>query len=376
MLINLVFVIVLTILIVVLILILKHRCDVEMVRLKKRRQRHYLARTEERERREHHHRVSQAQPEIFSVHSEAFPLSEVRTKVNSASRATAKPTFERHPELGLCQIDETYRFEVKAVKRALVDMPPNFSAIKQWQNLIGGVFDQERCGSCWSFSCCSSFTDRLRIKSDGKKLPDGDFISPSQLAACMKCGTDNICPKVCEGNYLDDVFQYVVEHGAVSQSMVDKHTKHGTEYICMDYKALGVKPYKARSKYRVNILPPGQLNTPENLALNENAIMQEIFEHGPIAAILQIYIPPDKRNFYVHQSGVYGYDWKSLPKETDGYHAINILGWAEDIIDGKVVKSWIIRNSWSEKWGSNGYAKVVRGINFGMLEADCWALEI
>lgn len=375
MLINLVFIIVLIILILVLILILKRNRDREVVNLKRRRHRYYEARKAERDRREHHFSVSQPRPQLFSENVEV-PVQQ-KTKVKSSNRATAKPTFERHPELGLCSVDETYRFEVKAgQKRSLVDLPKNFSAIKQWVNMIGGIFDQERCGSCWSFSCCSSFTDRLRIKSNGAALKDGDFISPSQLAACMKCGTDNVCPKVCEGNYLDDVFQYVVDKGAVAQSDVDKYTKHGTEYICMDYKALGVKPYKAKSKYRVNILPPGQLTTPENLALNENAIMEEIFKHGPVAAILQIYVPPDKRNFYLHQKGVYGYGWKDVPKETDGYHAINILGWSEEIIDGKIVKSWLIRNSWSEKWASNGMAKILRGVNFGMIEADCWALEV
>jgi C1A family cysteine protease len=373
--INLVFIIVLIILILVLILILKRQHDREAVNLKRRRHRYYEARKAERDRREHHFSVSQPRPQLFSENVEV-PLQH-KTKVKSSNRATAKPTFERHPELGLCQVDSTYRFEVTATnKKALVDLPPNFSAIKQWSGMIGGIFDQERCGSCWSFCATSCLTDRIRIKSGGSKLQNGDFISPSQLAACMKCGTDNVCPKVCEGNYLDDVFQYLVDNGAVAQSSVDKYTKHGTEYMCMDYKAFGVTPYKAKSKYRVNILPPGQLNTPENLALNENAIMQEIFEHGTIGGILQIFVPPDKRNFYLHQKGVYGYGWKEMPKETDGYHAINIIGWGEDVIDDKVVKFWIIRNSWSEKWGSSGFAKILRGVNFGMIEADCWALSV
>jgi hypothetical protein len=372
MLINLVFIIVLIILILVLILILKRNRDREIVDLKRRRHRYYEARKAERDRREHHFSVSQPRPPLFTPHDESRVIV-VRPKVKASNKDSAKPTFERHPELGLCQVDSTYKFEVKASKKTLVDLPKSFSAIKQWENLIG-VFDQERCGSCWSMSLSTCFTDRIRIKSKGAQLANGDYISPFQLAACMKCGVNNVCPKVCEGNYLDDVFQYVVDHGALSQSQVDKHSQHGTEYICFDYKEAGLKPYKALEKYRVNILPPGQLNTPENLALNENAIMDEVFRNGSIGAILQIYVPPDKRNFYLHQKGVYGYGWKDVPKETDGYHAINIIGWGFDVIDGKEVKYWLIRNSWGPGWASQGFAKILRGANFGMIEADCWAI--
>lgn len=375
MLINVIFVVVLVILIIVLVLILKHKRDAAVIRLKRSRERHYSARKEDRDRRDHHYRVTQPRPEIFTVHTES-PV-QIKLPVKTSNRATAKPTFERHPELGLCDVDQTYRFEVKASKKSLVDLPPNFSAIKQWGGLISGVVDQERCGLCWAAAQAACFTDRIRIKSKGAKLTNGDYISPWHLAACMKCGTNNVCPKVCEGNYLDDVFQYAVDQGCLAQSDIDKHGPHVSDFLCLDYKALGITPYKAKSKYRVNILPPGQLNTPENLALNENAIMEDIFNNGPLACIIQVYVPPDKRNFYVHQEGVYGYGWKSMPKETDGYHAVNMVGWATDIIDGKPVKSWIIRNSWGASWGASyGFAKILRGVNFGMCESDCWGLEV
>lgn len=374
MILNLALVIILVILIIVVILIMKYRFDVQAARLRKRRYAHYLARKEARDRRERHYRVNQPRPEIFSAHFE--PPVQIKIPVKSSIKDNAKPTFERHPELGSCAVDDSYRFEVKGHRKSMVDLPKNFSAIKQWEGKIVGVFDQERCGVCWGTTLASCFTDRIRIKSNGTKLQDGDYISPWHLAACMKCGTNNVCPKVCEGNYLDDVFQYAVDHGAISQHDIDKHSSQGTEYLCMDYKAFGIKPHKAKSKYRVNILPPGQLNTPENLALNENAIMQEIFEHGTVGAIIQVFVPPDSRNFYAHQQGVYGYGWKALPKETDGYHAITVLGWGVDEVDGKEVKYWIIRNSWSDKWGSSGFAKILRGANFGMIESDVWGLEI
>ena len=289
------------------------------------------------------------------------------------------PTFAR----AFNAADDTYesenpRFEVMASVKTPVDLPANFSAIKEWGAMIIGVYDQERCGSCWAFAVSSSFTDRIRIKSKGKYLANGDYLSPFHLAACIKCGKDNACPRVCEGNYLDDVMQYCVDKGAYAQSDIDKYAAEGesTQYVCIDLESNGVNAWKGSKKYRVNVLPPGQLNTPSNLKLNERAIMEEIYKNGTIACIFKVYVPQDKRNFYLYESGIYGYGWTSEPTETDGYHAINIVGWGEDIIDGKTAKYWIIRNSWGSDWGTNnGFAKILRGENFGMIEADCWAIE-
>lgn len=275
------------------------------------------------------------------------------------------------------------RFEVKASNRKKSDLPKAFSAIKEWEGMITGVYDQERCGSCWAFSTCSTLTDRIKIKSKGKALPDGDYISPFQLATCMKCGTDNVCPKVCEGNYLDDVLEYLVQTGAVAQSDVDRHVAsnaklnedNATGYECFDYKAIGAKIWKGTKKYRVNLFPPGLLVNAANLKKNEEAMMQEIMDHGPIVTIFKIYVPNDSRNFYFYKSGIYGQGWKDEPKQTDGYHAMSIVGWGEEIIDSKPVKYWIVRNSWGDSFGTMGFCRILKGENFGMVESDAWGIS-
>lgn len=275
-----------------------------------------------------------------------------------------------------------YRFEVNSTGLGSLNLPKSFMAFKEWSGMITGVFDQERCGSCWAFAVCSAMTDRIRIKSKGQLLKNGDYLSPFHLAACMKCGKDNACPRVCEGNYLDDVFQYCVDVGAIAQSDIDANSDQGYEYRCFDYEAKGVKPWKGLRKYRVNIFPPGQLTNEKNLRLNETAIMEEIYKNGPVACIVKVYAPKDKRNFYIHKEGIYGYGWKSEPEETDGYHAITIVGWGSQEMakpDGttETVKYWVVRNSWGPSWGSsNGMARFLKGQNFGYIEADCWGIDV
>jgi len=314
------------------------------------------------------------------------------------------PTFERD------NYDEDSEFEYtrRSVQATIRDangnlkystLPENFSSIKQWSGMIGGVFDQERCGVCWAMSVSNMTTDRFRIQSGGKELADGNYLSPYYLAACMKCGKDNVCPKVCEGNYLDDVLQYLVDHGTTSQfdieriaGKVDREKIPGNEgipyeesFICHDPVANNLRLYKGVRKYRVNLFPPSKLTldpkNKQNLAENEKAIMEEIMMNGPVCCIIKVFIPRDSRNFYNHKSGVYGYGWKDEPKEMDGYHAINITGWGVSEETNPVtkqkeqVKYWIIRNSWGNSWASNGFARVLRGSNMGYIESDIWALQ-
>ena len=60
------------------------------------------------------------------------------------------------------------------------------------------------------------------------------------------------------------------------------------------------------------------------------------------------------------------------PKETDGYHAIAIIGWG---VESDGTKYWIIRNSWGPEWGQNGYGKILRGENRAIIESDLWAMH-
>lgn len=280
-------------------------------------------------------------------------------------RANIRPTFEK---------EGGFKFPVKSQKRERVRVPKSFSSIKNWQGMITGVYDQEKCGSCWAFSTTSCMTDRIRIASDGKYLTDGDYLSPFQLASCMKCGVGEICPDVCEGSYLDDVLDYLVENGAVQQSDIDQYGSGSEEYVCFDWRKHPITPWKGKRKYRVNIFPPSMLKKHDRLAANTRAIEEEIFLNGPVCCIIQVFIPPDSKNFYNYRSGIYGHNWKKMPKETDGYHAITIVGWGSDRINGKDIPYWIVRNSWGDDWGTSGFGKVLKGSNFAMIESDCWGI--
>lgn len=93
-------------------------------------------------------------------------------------------------------------------------------------------------------------------------------------------------------------------------------------------------------------------------AHDDLALMDAVSRHGPVA----VSIDASPLSFKFYSEGVYYSDecgWR--PRDLD--HAVLVLGYGTSA-DG--ADYWLVRNSWSEAWGNNGYIKVKRG--FG---ADC-----
>jgi hypothetical protein len=42
-------------------------------------------------------------------------------------------------------------------------------------------------------------------------------------------------------------------------------------------------------------------------------------------------------------------------------HAVVVTGWGEEMVGGRAMKYWILKNSFGEGWGENGYFKLERG---------------
>jgi C1A family cysteine protease len=104
-------------------------------------------------------------------------------------------------------------------------------------------------------------------------------------------------------------------------------------------------------------------------------IQAEILRNGPVCAVIATYTPNNRKNIYAYTTGVYGAGWHIIPSETQGFHAVVLVGWGVDNVRGKNVPYWVVRNSWGKSWGIDGYAKMLRGENFAYVETDVWAVH-
>ena len=104
---------------------------------------------------------------------------------------------------------------------------------------------------------------------------------------------------------------------------------------------------------------------------NEYEIMKEVMKNGPIV----VSFSPDYL-FMHYKRGIYnsiGNTWltkeEPKPEWVKVDHSVVLAGWGYD--EEKQVPYWLLQNSWGEKWGEDGYFKMIRGIDQGGIESIC-----
>uniref|UniRef100_A0A8C8USC4 Cathepsin L1-like n=1 Tax=Peromyscus maniculatus bairdii TaxID=230844 RepID=A0A8C8USC4_PERMB len=86
---------------------------------------------------------------------------------------------------------------------------------------------------------------------------------------------------------------------------------------------------------------------------SESALVKAVATVGPISAA----IDTKHHSFQFYKGGMY-YEADCSSNNLD--HAVLVVGYGEES-DGK--KYWLVKNSWGEYWGMNGYIKMARDRN-------------
>ncbi|XP_044065451.1 cathepsin K isoform X2 [Siniperca chuatsi] len=182
--------------------------------------------------------------------------------------------------------------------------------------------DMGSCGSCWAFSSAGAIEGQL-AKKTGQLLD----LSPQNLVDCV---TEN---DGCGGGYMTNAFKYVQENGGIDSEVAYPYI--GEDQPCR-YNSSGMaaqcKGYKE--------VPVG----------NEHALAVALFKVGPVS----VGIDATLSSFQFYSKGVY-YD-RNCNKD-DINHAVLAVGYG---VNTKGKKYWIVKNSWGESWGRNGYILMAR----------------
>ena len=225
----------------------------------------------------------------------------------------------------------------------LRDAYPNCETIKE-------IRDQSYCGACWAFSAAETMSDRLCIASGGElqtRVSAADIVT-----CCYYCGDG------CFGGWPGSAFDYWIETGVPSGGLYGD-TNSCVPYFfppcddhphkCTDYHDTPECQTQCQDGYPKTIDEDRTYGSDDYSVYGEDDIMQEIYENGSVAAAFDVY-----EDFEDYSSGVY----QHVTGDYLGGHAVKIIGWG---VDDQNVKYWLIANSWNERWGENGYFRMLRG---------------
>mmetsp|Transcript_17063 Transcript_17063/g.28546 ORF Transcript_17063/g.28546 Transcript_17063/m.28546 type:complete len:330 (+) Transcript_17063:50-1039(+) len=217
------------------------------------------------------------------------------------------------------------------------------------------------CGSCWAHGAVSALGDRIKI-ARGAKGPDIQ-LSVQHILNCGNVGS-------CHGGSLDGPYQWIhkLSHSGSGISYVTSNpymacSSESREGICKygDWTCSALNTARTCGTFGEKCV--GLSNYP-NATIAEygsisgpHAMQKEIYNRGPIACTI------DAGPIEKYTGGIA----KGLSFMTD--HVISVVGWGTDEKEGLY---WIVRNSWGEYWGEQGYVRVKSGAL--ALEQSCaWA---
>ncbi len=207
------------------------------------------------------------------------------------------------------------------------DFPDNFDL--RPTGAIGAVKDQGICGSCWSFGSAESIEGNWYLKQKKADPSYAAALEPMSQQALVDCswGFGN---NGCDGGEAPRAFEWVLSNGNIPTE-----ASYGIYEMADGYCHTGAASAGAVLTGYVNVTSGDQ-----------NALQDALFNHGPVS----VAIDAAHEEFVFYSSGVY-YNPKCGNTPDDLDHEVLAIGWA--VVDGQ--NTFVIKNSWSQNWGDEGY---------------------
>jgi len=202
-----------------------------------------------------------------------------------------------------------------------VDLPESVD----WRakGAVTPVKNQGQCGSCWAFSTTGSLEGQ-HFRKTGKLLS----LSEQNLVDCSHHWGNN----GCNGGLMDNAFRYIKANGGVDTEA--SYPYEGHEDTCHFSR----RDVGETDKGFVDITPGDEIG-----------LQKAVATVGPVS----VAIDAAHESFQFYSHGVYD-EPECDPEGLD--HGVLVVGYGT--LDGQ--DYWLVKNSWSEHWGDQGYIRMSR----------------
>jgi len=222
------------------------------------------------------------------------------------------------------------------------------------------------CGSCWAHGAISALGDRIKIARKAQGIDIN--LSVQHVLNCANVGS-------CHGGSVAGVYSWLSQVSKTGTGISYETSQpymacssESKEGFCAhaDWTCTADNVARTCSTFSSNGGFCSELKQYPNATISEygtisgaSEMQKEIMERGPISCGI------DASPILKYQSGI-------ATDEGEGVdHVVSVVGWGEE--NGQ--SYWIVRNSWGEYWGEQGYIRVAFGAL--KLEEQCsWAVPL
>jgi C1A family cysteine protease len=252
-------------------------------------------------------------------------------------------------------------------KRAAAAVPDAFDARELgW---VTRVRDQGSCGGCWAFSSAAAL-EVLIARKLGATTPV-PHLAPQALIDCVPYTVQSslqpvIGVKGCNGGWPATAMAAIAAADRGGMPLETAYRYAAVDGMCQAFDPYPYASNASSSPLRAGAAAAPMWNVTAAYLPNDAAtIAAAVVERGAVLATVQIL-----SDFTFYSDGIY-----DQPQCTGAVlsHAVLIVGFGKDSTTGK--EYWIVKNSFGQAWGEDGYIRMVRGKNMCGIEKN-WPLAV